>query len=109
MAFLYVDEFSALGDMNLTTAPYRRLNGEVPQIPELATQQLSIGVGSVQSAAFNASTVLVRIHADAICCIAWGTNPTAINTSFRVAANQTEYFAVPAGQAYKVAVITVPA
>jgi hypothetical protein len=105
MAFLYIEEFGALGDMNLTTAPFRRLNGEIPQIPELATQQIAIGVGSVASAAFNANTVLVRLNCDVICCIAWGTAPTAITTSFRMAANQTEYFSIPQGAGYKVATI----
>lgn len=106
MAVLYIDEFGALGDMNVTTAPFRKASGEVPQIPELATQNVAIGGSSVASAAFNANTCLVRLHCDAICSIAFGTAPTAVATAFRLAANQTEYFAVPAGQAYKVAVIT---
>lgn len=105
MAFMYIEEFGGLGDMNVTSAPFRRASGEVPQIPEITTQQVAIGAGSVASAAFNTLTALVRIHVDAICSIAFGTAPTAVATSFRLAANQTEYFAVPVGAAYKVAVI----
>jgi len=106
VAFLYIEEFSALGDMNVLTAPFRRANGEVPQIPEVATQQVAVGVSSAPSAAFNAATVLVRLHSDAVCSIAFGTAPTAVATSFRMAANQTEYFAVPLNAGYKVATIT---
>jgi hypothetical protein len=106
MAFLYIEEFSALGDMNVGTAPFRRANGEIPQIPEVATQQIAVGAGSVASAAFNAATVLIRLNTDVACSIAFGTAPTAVATSFRLAPNQTEYFAVPLNGAYKVAVIT---
>lgn len=64
-----------------------------------------IGAGSLQSAAFNANTTIVRVHVDAICSIAFGTNPTATVNTRRMAANATEYFGVPKGQSFKLAVI----
>lgn len=69
----------------------------------LAEQTVAIGVGSVQSSAFNAKTKMIRVHTDAICSIAIGSNPTATATKMRLAANQTEYFEVK--PAYKIAVI----
>jgi hypothetical protein len=77
------------------------------QEPAVAEQTVAIGAGSVQSNAFNAATIAVRISADAVCSIKFGTNPTASATTRRIAANVVgEYFGVPAGQAFKVAVIT---
>jgi len=52
---------------------------------------VAIGAGSVQSSAFNAKTRFVRLHADAICSIEFGTNPTAAATTARMAAGQTEF------------------
>lgn len=76
----------------------------VPAMPPVAEQVVAIGVASAQSAAFNAETRMVGIHADAICSVAFGVNPTAVATNRRLAANSTEYFEVIAG--HKVAVIT---
>lgn len=60
---------------------------------------------TTQSAAFGKNTYLIRVHVDAIACIEVGTNPAAVaGTSKRMAANQTEYFAVLPGQ--KIAVVT---
>jgi hypothetical protein len=59
---------------------------------------------TTQSSAFGATTSLVRIHADAVCSIAFGKNPTATTSHMRLAAGQTEYFAVSAGD--KVAFVT---
>ena len=88
MAFLYVTEYSNIG---------RELKGNLSQSaaePTLAQQRVAIGAGSVQSANFNAKTRLLRMHADAICSIQVGTNPTATTSSKRLGANQTEYVAV---------------
>lgn len=63
-----------------------------------------IGAGSLQSAAFNGATRLVRVHTDAICSIAIGANPTATANTMRLAAGQTEYFGVKPG--HRIAVIT---
>jgi hypothetical protein len=61
---------------------------------------------TTQSSTFAATTRLVRIHTDSICSISLGVNPTASVNTRRLAANQTEYFGVPVGGSYKVAVIS---
>lgn len=97
MAKLYITEFHTLG-----ATPE---GATFPLVPPAADQTpVAIGVGSTQSAAFNVSTRFVRLHADAICSVAFGSNPTATADNARLAANQTEYFAVSPG--HKVAVIT---
>lgn len=102
MAVLYVTEFAKQGR---DLAGYLNQNG-CPEQPPTAEQTVAIGAGSAASAAFNAGTAIVRIHADAICSVAFGTAPTATATSMRLAAGQTEYFTVAPGSAFKVAVIT---
>jgi len=99
MAFLYITEYehvaqAAGGNMNVG----REL--------AVATQVVAIGGGSLQSAAFNIRTKMVRLHSDAICSISFGTNPTATTSTPRMAANQTEYFGVAPESSLKVAVIT---
>lgn len=96
---LYISEHEVMG------AQHGGLVQAVQQ-PPLAEQKLTIGAGSLQSSAFNARTKVVRVHTDAICSILFGVNPTATANSARMAAGQTEYFAVPMGASYKVAVIT---
>ena len=73
--------------------------------PEVASQIVAIGGSSAASNAFNESTRFVRIHTDSICSIVFGIGPTATTTNRRLAANATEYFGVPIGQSFKVAVI----
>lgn len=99
MAVLYITEFSH----NAV-----QLGGQVGFLeqPPLAEQNVAIGVGSVQSAALNASTNYVELHTDAICSIKIGTNPTAVATAARMAAGETRRYGVPAGTSFKVAVIT---
>jgi hypothetical protein len=100
MATLYVAEFVAGGG----TANFPLA---AAQTAPSAEQTVAIGGSSTQCTnAFKATTYIIRIHTDAICSIAWGTNPTASSANMRLAANQTEYFAVPLGANYKVAVIT---
>lgn len=99
MAKLYVTEFAWQGqDGNNAFMP-------IPLEPPLAGQTVVVGAGSLQSSAFNANTTYIRIHTDSICSIAFGTNPTATDSTRRLAANATEYFSVPKGQSFKVAVI----
>jgi hypothetical protein len=98
MAILDVTEFSSLGqDQNAKHA----LAG---QTPPQALQQVAVGAGSTVSAPFGAATRIVRLHTDVICRVEFGPTPIAAATSFRMAANTTEYFGVIPGQA--VAAIT---
>jgi hypothetical protein len=100
MATVYITEFARQGR---DAAGYRMVVAEEPAV---ANQTVAISVSSVQSAAFNASTAFVRVSTDAICSIEFGTNPTATATTRRLPANTTEYFSVPVGASYKIAVIT---
>lgn len=72
--------------------------------PPTAEQTVAVGGGSLQSAAFQWNTALIRIQCDVICNVRiGGTNPTATTSSMRMEAGQTEYFTVAPGD--KVAVI----
>ena len=96
MATLYITEFANIG----------RDQGhgvQATSLPPVAEQTIAIGVASAQSGAFNAATNFIRAHADSVCSIAVGVNPTATAANARMAANQTEYFQVRAGD--KIAVI----
>lgn len=99
MATLYISEFSGLGVQNASWGV------QAANARPLASQTVSIGGASAQSSAFNNSTNLVRLHADAPCCFLFGSNPTATTSNGRMATNQTEYFEVLPGD--KVACITV--
>lgn len=85
-------------------APPTSVYYQAARMPAVANQTVSIGVSSTQSAAFDSLTGLVRVHADVAChVLIGGTNPTALSTSMRFIAGQTEYFVVKAGD--KLAVI----
>lgn len=90
MATVYISEYGTLGISNV---------GPIPVAPEpaIADQTISITGSSAQSSAFSANTRYIRVHTDSICSILVGTNPTALLTSKRLNANQTEYFAVAEG------------
>lgn len=100
MAKLYISEYSnavtpAGSNISVVSEPMN-----TDQTP------VTIGATSTQSAAFGGNTTVVRLHTDAICSVAFGSNPTATASNKRLAANTTEYFAVPLGSGLKVAVIT---
>ena len=99
MATAYVTEFSNRGQ------DFDNKAMEMALEPKIANQTVAIGAGSLQTNAFNANTTFVRVHVDAICSIEFGTNPTATTSTRRLAANATEYFSVPKGQSFKMAVI----
>ena len=100
MATVYITEYDNMPlDVNARTVP-------IGLEPAVAYQTVAIGGASAQSSAFNSRTRFVRIATDAICSIKFGTNPTAVATETRLAANQTEFFGVFPGQSMKVAVIT---
>ena len=97
MATLYVAEFQSVGGTgNFVT--------QAAQTPADAEYTVAIGAVSAQSQAFGANTRFIRVHTDAICSITFGANPTATTSKPRLAAGNTEYFAVIPGQ--KLAVIT---
>jgi hypothetical protein len=79
----------------------------IVQMPAVTTQNLAISAGTNQSAAFSARTGMIRVRTDTACAVLIGTNPTALTTSMQMDANSTEYFAVPVGQSYKIAVIAI--
>jgi len=102
MGILYVTEFSTLG-----TTPWNQTVQQALQPP--AAEQAITYSTSTQSAAFKNNTNFVRLNTDSICSIAFGINPTAVaSTNARMSAGSTEYFAVPVGQAFKVAAVTTP-
>jgi hypothetical protein len=96
VATLYVAEYP---DIN----PYLGSITPIVAEPPLAEQTVAIGAGSVQSSAFADRTRVIRVHADAVCSILVGPNPTATAAKKRFAAGQTEYFRVTGGD--KIAVI----
>ena len=100
MAVVYITEYARQGR---DASGYQMV---VADEPPVANQTVAIGAGSVQSSAFNALTKFVRVSTDAICSIEFGTSPTATATTRRMPANSTEYFSVPLGASYKIAVIT---
>lgn len=77
---------------------------QVAQQPALAEQTVSISGGSLQSNAFSGGTRLIRLHCDGIASFKIATSPTATTLSARIAADQTEYFAVNPGD--KIAIIS---
>lgn len=105
MAVLYISEFADQGMAGLVNiTPSFPL--PAPLVPAVVEQHLAIGGGSVASAAFDATTTFVMLNCDVACSIAWGTTPVAVATAQRMGANETRFYAVPKGAAYKVAVIT---
>jgi hypothetical protein len=105
MATLYIAEFSGIAPVRGPSSwPGPNTGAPIAGTPPITEQTVTIGSSSTQSAAVNAKTMMVRVHTDAICSIAFGNNPTAVATNMRLAANQTEYFGVTAPM--KIAVIT---
>jgi len=104
MATVYVVEYAQLG-REVYGGPGTLI--QAPLEPALATQTVAIGSSSTQCAnTFNEQTTLVLVSTDAICSIAFGTNPNAKNTNHRMAANAAQFFSVPPGKQFKIAVIT---
>lgn len=68
------------------------------ELPALASQRLTNGAVSAESATFAAGTRMIGVSTDAIISIAVGVNPIATTNDKRMAANTTEYFFVSPGQ-----------
>lgn len=97
MAVLYITELRDIGGGGNFPA-------NIAHAPSLAKQTVAIGGSSVASTAFGPNTTMIRVHTDAICSIDIRTAPVATATTERMAANQTEYWAINPGD--KIAVIT---
>lgn len=98
MAKLYIAEFDSI------TPTAEGGAAQIARSQPIIEQTVAISGVTAQSAAFNAATKFIRVHTDAICSIAISANPTATVANMRMAADQTEYFGITAGQ--KVAVIS---
>ena len=91
---------------NLYISEYTQNTIDLPVLaaePSTATQKVDFTAGATQSSAFRNDTKLVRIHAEAICSVRFGTNPTATTADMRMVAGQTEYFKT--SPAFKLSVI----
>lgn len=93
MATLYVSEFKEFATIIATDAPVKAV-----RLPPIAEQTVAIGGASTASTAFSSITGVIRLSTDTACSIAVGRSPTATTSNMRLAAGQTEYFAVAAGQ-----------
>jgi hypothetical protein len=103
MTKLYVSEYAR---MTQASGPGNAVV-QAPEEPPLAVQVVDFTAGAAQSAAFNAKTRFVRLHADAICSVKFAANPTATVNDPRLAAGLTELFGIaPDGSAAKVSAIT---
>ena len=100
MSNLRITEFAGLGSSASGDGPVQAVSS-----PPTAQQVVAIGATSTASAAFNASTTIIRVQPEAVCAIYVGTSAPIATTglSARLAAGQTEYFRVDPGS--KLAVI----
>lgn len=98
MAVLYITEYAQLAQDG---------GGQPIAVePNTAEQHVAIGASSAQSATLQNNTRYVRLQADAVCSIAFGTNPTAVATAHRLPANSVEIVAIPINSGWKIANIT---
>lgn len=87
--------------------PANRNVAAVPASQGVTSQSALTATGtSAQSAAVNASTSIVLIQSDETVYVSFGTNPTATTNDYRIQAGGEQYFDVPLGQSWKVAVRT---
>lgn len=81
-----------------------------PVIPaaQFVTKQSAMTAtgSSAQSAAFNAATVLVHVISNEAISLEMGTNPTATDDSEKLIATGDQFFSVPQGLSWKVAIKT---
>ena len=82
---------------------------QAPQEPALAVQEIAFAASAV-SAELNAKTKFVSIQLTSNGHIAFGTAPTAVNTSGTTTsriheANAVSFHGVPIGEAYKIAAV----
>jgi hypothetical protein len=94
---LFVSEFA-----EAAIGPAGRVS-QVPMFPTLVANY-TVATATVAATAFNAKTRLVRLHAQtgAMTYTITTAGTIAVATDTRLAANQTEYVAVPLGGGYRV-------
>jgi hypothetical protein len=92
MATLYISEFSRV------MLDARGLEVMAPDLDSLTAEQtVTIGVGSTQSNPLNSATRFVLLANDAIYSLAYGSNPTAVITAHRIAANEVRFYGATGG------------
>jgi len=86
------------------------INRNMPIVPasQRVTSQAAITATgtSAQSSAVDAATSVVLVQSDEAVYVLLGTNPTATTNDYRIAAGGEQYFDVPPGKSWKVAVRT---
>jgi hypothetical protein len=80
---------------------------QIAKEPVVAEQKITLGAATASSA-FNAATRIVRVHCTAGCSISFGTAPVATTSMQRIPADGVEYKGIPAGQSYKISVVSNP-
>ena len=90
MAFLYVRELPNL-------RVYQGTQLQAGEAPALAEYRVANDGVSTQSPAFGAATRFIEVHSDSVCSILVDSNPTAVITKGRIAAGETRYYRVRAG------------
>lgn len=91
----------------LYVTEYNDVNAGSPQEPAIADHAVSFTGTAGNTAAFNAKTVLVRVHVDGIACVKIGAGAVAVaGTDKRMPAGATEYFAVSPGTGARVSAVT---
>ena len=96
MATCYITEFGYMAKDRMGSAVLAGM------LPAVAEQTVAVGA-EAESSAFNLGTRFIRVHTDAICSIKAGAaGVSATTASMRLAAGQTEYFAVQPGDVLSV-------
>ena len=79
----------------------------VPSSQRITSQSAITATGtSAQSAAFDNATSLVCVQSDEAVYVLFGTNPTATTNDYRIQAGGEQFFTIPYGKSWKVAVRT---
>lgn len=100
MSTAYIREYA---DIAVTYSKYAQAGAE----PAITDQTVTTSGSAAASSAFNANTRLVAISTpyDTAVCVAFGANPTATTSNFRLPPGSVFFFGVVPGQ--KVSLINV--
>lgn len=90
---------STLWITELDSVPRGRAGEPIPvgHLPPVAEQTVTFTTTAAESSAFNSRTSVVRVHSDAACSIAVGSDPTATASNLPMASGAPEYFGVSPG------------